>query len=315
MKTILLLMTAILVLSCHKELYNDSNLERMNKNLDPFIDYEVPVKSGCTTYVLYGEDTLAVCNEPRIIKIPREAMTLTKAAENPGIKIDYGILKDIDTYSHYWQAVMFEDSEVGDYDYNDLIIHVRNEVKSPWGKDYDLLQIDIQPIALGGMKEISLGCILSDKTEHIVSMNVREDLFLGKSGFINTMSKFDPIRYKLEPWITEYKLPRNSLSSIAWFIEVSGRRYYAISAELDYKNYNMFDSRKMPYGLVVYSHFSYAEEMKSISEVYPDFNGWISGDKGNIGKSVQKDCYLYSYGNIYLPDGSQKKIWDYKDLE
>lgn len=315
MKTTLLIILAGILISCHKEIYNDPNLGRMNKDLDPFVDYDVPVKDGCTTYILYGEDTLAVCNEPRTIKIPREALMSTKAANSTGLTIDFGILQSQDSYSNYWQAVMFEDSETGDYDYNDLVIHVRNEVKSPWGKDYDLLKVDIQPIALGGIKDITLGCILADRTEHIISENVREDLFKGEKGFINTMSKFEPIRYKLEPWLTEYKLPRNSRSYIAWFIEVSGQRYYAISAELDYRDYNMFNSKKMPYGLTVYSHFSYPEELKSIRSVYPDFEAWIRGDKNSIGNPVKSECYLYSYGNIFLPDGSQKKIWDYKDLE
>lgn len=312
MRTIFLLTVLIgLFTSCHEDLFTDDKDEKVNR-CEPFEDYTVPVKEGYTTYVLYGEDTLAVANEPITIKIPKNAIT---SRGGNAFKIDFGIVKSIDTYSKYWQAVMFEDSESMDYDYNDLIIHVRNECKYPWEKEYSLQSISIQPIALGSTKTIKLGCILSDRTEHIVSDNVRQDLFDNTKGFINTESSSEPIRYKLENWLVDYKLTKNARPSIAWFIEVEGKRYYAVSSELDYQNYDMFNHQAMPYGIVTYSTFTYPEELTSIFDAYPGFNAWLNKGAANIGEPVKSLCCKYSYGHILCPDGVIRKIWDYKDLE
>lgn len=90
---------------------------------EAFENYEVPVKAGYTTIVTEGDDTLAVVNEPTTIKIPKGSILPSRGES--GIKVDFAILNNVDTYSQYWQAVMFEDTEYGDYDYNDLVIHVR----------------------------------------------------------------------------------------------------------------------------------------------------------------------------------------------
>lgn len=310
---IILLLTIVLGLfsSCHEDLFRDNKDEKISR-CEPFEDYTVPVKEGYTTYVLCGEDTLAVANEPITIKIPKKSVAGRSGSE---IKIDFGIVKSKDTYSKYWQAVMFEDSESMDYDYNDLIIHVKNECKYPWNKDYSLQNISIQPIALGSTKTIKLGCILSDRSEHIVSENVRRDLFDNATGFINTQSQSEPIRYKLDKWLVEYKLAKTARPSIAWFIEVEGKRYYAVSSELDYQNYDMFNQQAMPFGIVTYSTFTYPEELTSIFDAYPGFDGWLNKGAANIGDPVKSLCCKYSYGHILCPDGVTRKIWDYQDLE
>ena len=309
--TILLTIIICLFTFCHEDLFTDNKDEKVNR-CEPFEDYTVPVKEGYTTYVMYAGDTLAVANEPITIKIPKKA---TATRSNSGFKVDFGIIENNDTYSKYWQAVMFEDSESMDYDYNDLIIHVRNECLYPWGKDYSLQNISIQPIALGSTKTIKLGCILSDNSEHIVSDNVRRDLFNNTTGFINTESQKEPIRYKLDKWLVEHKLTKNARPSIAWFIEVAGKRYYAISSELDYRNYDMFNQEAMPYGIVTYSTFTYPEELTSIFKAYPGFNDWLNKGAANIGDPVKSLCCKYSYGHILCPDGVTRKIWDYQDLE
>ena len=75
---------------------------------------------------------------------------------------------------------MFEDTQNGDYDYNDLIIHVKHQTDLPWAKEESLETIEIQPIALGSTKTIKLGCILSDGSTHMISDDVRTDLFGGR---------------------------------------------------------------------------------------------------------------------------------------
>ena len=66
---------------------------------------------------------------------------------------------------------MFEDTQNGDYDYNDLIIHVKNTASNhAYQHPSETWQtIEIQPIALGSTKTIKLGCILSDGSTHMIS--------------------------------------------------------------------------------------------------------------------------------------------------
>lgn len=125
--------------------------------------------------MMYGQDTVAIVTQPMTIQIPKGMKVSTKGSTGDEISIEYEVLNDTDAkiaYNKSWQAIMFEDTRSGDYDYNDLIIHVRN--LHSWNK----LQIDIQPIALGSQKVIKLGCVIgNDKSEHIISEDVRKDLF------------------------------------------------------------------------------------------------------------------------------------------
>lgn len=312
-KIFLILIPAFLAFSCvhDKDVY--TGVEQRFVNLETFENYEVPIKAGFTTVITYEDDTLAVASEPMTIKIPKGSVS-TKSAS--ALKVDFSVLEKHETYSKYWQAVMFEDTERGDYDYNDLIIHVKNFANGG-DKDFDFHSISIQPIALGSIKDIKLGCILSDHSEHIISENVRVDLFKKEKGFINTKNELAPIRYKLESKIVNYKQPKGSIMSIAWFIEVAGTRYYAVTSDFDYKTYNMFNEERMPYGLVVgrdNGTFNYPQEEVSVFNAYPDFDAWVNGRASNIGVEKKDLCYKYSYTGIPGKDGRLYRIWDYLDL-
>ena len=67
--TLLLTIIICLFTSCHEDLFTDNKEEKVSR-CEPFEDYTVPIKEGYTTYVMYGEDTLAVANKPITIKIP-----------------------------------------------------------------------------------------------------------------------------------------------------------------------------------------------------------------------------------------------------
>lgn len=283
-------------------------------------DFTVPIRTGYTTYVTIGEDTLAAANEPITIRIPDEyAPGLTRAGGDK-INISYDVLKEgaEATYSKAWQAVMFEDTPYGDYDYNDLIIHVRNIASNhPYQHPDETWQtIEIQPIALGSSKDIGLGCLLSDGSEHIISTNVRQDLFQGKQGFINTVNDREPVRYKLAGTnVANYPFPKSEVKAawIAWFIEVDGQRFYAVSSDIDYRKYDMVNKENMPYGLVVANNngtFNYAQEKTSLFQAYPGFKDWINGKNKSIGSFNKDLIYTYCFNN--LPGGH--KIWDYQDL-
>ena len=316
MKKVIFIAMAILVaIACthDKNIYTEPQ-ERI-AYCEAFENYEVPVKAGYTTIVTEGDDTLAVVNEPTTIKIPKGSILPSRGES--GIKVDFAILNNVDTYSQYWQAVMFEDTEYGDYDYNDLVIHVKN-VLGNGGKEWDLHNIYIQPIALGGGKTIKLGCILPDNSEHIITEDVRTDLFHGAKGFINTVNDNTPIRYKLMPQITNYKLAKGTKKSIAWFIEVDGKRYYAVTSDYHYQRYDMLNHEGMPYGLVVGKDdgtFKYPQEKISIFKAYPDFSDWVNGRASWIGTPQTNMTSKFCNNTIPGKDGRLYKIWDYQDLE
>ena len=180
--------------------------------------------------------------------------------------------------------------------------------------------IEIQPIALGSTKTIKLGCILSDGSTHMISDDVRTDLFSGRQGFINTVNDNDPIRYKLASTnIKNYAIPRTEKKAawVAWFIEVDGKRMYAASSDIDYKSYDMVNKENMPYGLAVSNNngiFSYPQEKNSLFETYPGFSDWINGKVSSIGSFQKELVYKYCSGGIIGEDGKSHKIWDYLDL-
>lgn len=311
-KTLLPFITIVALAACthHESLYKQENLDKIIANCTTSEEFQVPVKEGYTTIVTCGEDTLAVANEPITILVPRGSQLQSKSGEATGIKIDFEVLQNAETYSQYWQAVMFEDSRRVDYDYNDLIIHVKNTLE----KNNTVQSISIQPIALGSEKTIALGYILADGSEHMVTDNVRKDLFNGAEGYINTVNEKEPIRYKLaEARTHSFDKVAYKTATIAWFIEAEGERFYAISGDNKYLKYSdMITDDGLPYGLVIYSGFSgkangtfaYPLEKTHIYEAYPNFNDWVKGKTNNVGECIQSLCYKYSY--------THPKIWDWK---
>lgn len=312
-KTLLPFITIVALASCthYDSLYKKENLDKIIANCTTSEEFQVPVKEGYTTVVTYGEDTLAVANEPISILVPRRSKLQSKSDGMPGIKIDYAIVKSTETYSQNWQAVMFEDSRRVDYDYNDLIIHVY----SSCNYNKSIQTIEIQPIALGSEKTIALGCILADGSKHMITDDVRRDLFKDAEGFVNTLNDKDPIKYKLSKKLTHQFNFANVLPTIAWFIEVEDERFFAISGDNQYVNYDeMITDDGLPYGLVIHGGvdgkangtFVYPQEKTAIYKAYPDFNNWVKGIKDNIGTCDKSLCYKYSYrpGSVY--------IWDYE---
>lgn len=315
-------MMLLTMTSCVKNSFEDK-WKDIIVNCDTSQDFLVPISPNCITVVTLDGDTLAVTDRAMTIKVPK-GYTTTRSVNNLSITyvdesdINFKILQQ-QTYCAAWTAIMFEDSKQGDYDYNDLIIHVYSKVNTPWGKNIALQNISIQPIALGNTKNISLGCILSDNSEHILYRNVREELFDSNVGFINTVNDKSPIRFKLrETPITDWQLELNSTKSywIAWFIEVDGNRIYAVSSDFEYNRYdNVISKDLLPYGIVVANDngtFKYPQEMTSVFNAYPSFKDWAYNYGMNIGKPNKDHIYKYCYDKTI--DGKYK-IWDYEDLK
>ena len=86
-----------------------------------------------------------------------------------------------------FQVVCFEDSRSGDYDYNDLVIHVKyqwNGTRFGFG---------VHPIALGSTKEVRLGAVVYKGSTRIFkgllapgNADARTQYFQSQAGFINT---------------------------------------------------------------------------------------------------------------------------------
>lgn len=328
-RKIIVLLSLILLIttSCFDKVDSSSKLKELISNCEPFDNFKVPIDDGKVTVVCMGGDTLAVTSIPMTIKVPKNRSSVTTRTDGNNFEVhfigedneNYEVLKN-KTYSSVWQAVMFEDTRVGDYDYNDLVIHVNNRVDTPWGTNKFVHSIRIQPIALGSSKNIGLGCVLSDYSEHIISNNVREDLFKGNKGFINTVNEDTPIRFKLEQTnIYNHEMPYSADKAcwVAWFIEVDGMRQYAISGDYEFKDYSNAISRDLlPYGLVIADDngtFKYPTERTSIFDTYPMFKDWVYNSNANIGKPIKENIYKYCIDG--LGEDGKKKIWDYSDLE
>lgn len=326
-KLSLLALILLIATSCIDKVNYSKKMKELVLNCETFKDFKVPVVENCITVMTLNGDTVAITNKPMTIKVPKNTlMATTRSSENDNLLISYVNKNDIKyeelekrTYGAYWQAVMFEDSKNGDYDYNDLVIHISSVIETPWNTNKALQTIRLQPIALGSSKNIGLGCVLSDYSEHIISNNVRADLFGGNQGFINTLDEKEPIRFKLEPTqILKYEFPydENKTYWVAWFIEVDGTRQYAVSGDFEYANYNNVISKDLlPYGLVIANDngtFKYPKETISIFDTYKSFKDWVYNSNANIGKSEKENVYKYCFDKSI---NGKNKIWDYQDLK
>ena len=303
------------LMSCNKkELYQAPDVE----NLLPLESRWVEVPEGKVALIRFYEDTLAVVTESADVMIPK-ANVLTKSFEN-AISIEYLEKNNVLDLVRKWkvyQVLAFEDSEQGDYDYNDLVVHVKVE------QGGNNTTVYVHPVALGSIKTITFGVEI-DGQEVILAEDCRADLFDGKKGFINTAMDDSGIRYKYTGLKkTSINIACNYGCNFNWFIDVDGgKRLYAVS-----KDYGSFNNEMMVYGLILanirtvgyrykgadcgYDWFDYPQEEVHIWEVYPEFNGYMKGVIGSFqvfsvpeegkyypaivaaGKDVSEDC-LYA---------------------
>lgn len=295
------------------------------ERLTTHVAYDVPTKAGYTTYVTYGADTLCVAAEPTSIWIPKNLNPVVKS--DGGLTVSYIEGTDPKAGSaQMWQTIAFEDSEVGDYDYNDLVIHCKYQVSSKDKK----FGIGVHPIALGSSINITLGCKVFVNgvllTEHIFTDNCRDDLFDGQEGFINTGYKADfHTNYFQENLVIE-DIQTTTLSkySVVWFIEVAGKRFYAVN-----NVYGYLDEGKRPYGLLFtntgreyyfdgkttpegYNWFAYPFESVRIDDCYPTFNDWITGVRESCDFSIEPENAISLLDYKYTrADGKSVRIYDF----
>lgn len=299
-KIILIFLTiAAIVAGCHRhDVYQPTVVDFAN--IAPFAAYEIPLKEGMVSIVIYGDDTLAITGIPMTINIPKEAL-MSKAKSSDELKVSYSNEPKFEGYKDCGTirtdcVLMFEDTRSGDDDYNDLIIWVRKTEKRTWWPDYTVsCEFAIKPIALGAIKDFKLGVENERGTEFVLVENCRKELFNGERGFINTEVNVAPKIYPVKTVKTEEWKYNQSVgnTTMNWFIETSDEKMYIAETDkaVNQSNLQQFGNEKgRPYGIAFpttgsnifgYGGPFYATERTPIQQVYRNFGDWIRGDWKN----------------------------------
>lgn len=301
MKKLLILMLAVAAASCVEKPEAGSPEPPVDVDIDHFQTaetFDVPVKAGSVTIVKADGVTIAEADSPLTIWVPR--MNRTRAEE--GVSVEY---VPVDEYPGFtgnkaqmFQVICFEDSYEGDYDYNDLVIHVLYQQKG------NIFGFGVQPIALGSAKSIQLGCTVYKGATKVFDglitpegKDCREQYFKSIEGFINVNNRneidFTEPNYLASTcrnWDLS-KIAGTGAPRVEWFIEAGGKRIYALSTA--YLNQS-FDKSGLPLGLVItttgtvytengyecgFDWFNYPHESVHIRNVYPQVWEWLSSDK------------------------------------
>lgn len=183
---------------------------------------------------------------------------------------------------------------VGDYDYNDIVLHLCYQLSTP-KKGNQKLHIGIHPIAYGATKAFKLGFNLYYANnlvkETVIAGNAKEELFLANNGKycgVENMINTSQINYYSNFFTKVITLDTAGVRfgdiKVVWFIEIEGgRRLYTVN-----NRYNFPEENKRPYGLAITdtgkirddmnghksenstSWFEYPKESISMSLCYPD---------------------------------------------
>lgn len=299
-KSVLFLMFAALIASCVKKPVPEPKPDPIiTKRLTTVEPFNVTTKSGYTTIVSLASDTLCMAVEPTTIWIPKNTQVATKADEaSPSVTVSY--IEGTDPAagtSQLWQTIGFEDSTLGDYDYNDLVIHCKYEMKSQSGSYF--LGIGVHPVALGSTKNIAVGCKIFIKdilfADEILSENCR-NLFVQAGteieGFVNTgyTANFHTNDFRIKKVYNVGDCRNISDVKVVWYIKVDGNKLlYSVNDHYGYLN-----EGNRPYGIIItstgrvyeqedmrggvgYNWFPYPYEGININDAYPTFNDWIEG--------------------------------------
>ncbi|MFA7116411.1 MAG: DUF4842 domain-containing protein [Bacteroidales bacterium] len=286
-------------------------------NIESLAKYHVTTKTNSTTIVTYLGETLAVTTEPIDIWLPKEAVSSTKAGEDSDLVITFSDAYDKIASSSYWQFVAFEDTENGDLDYNDLVIHAKvtnsvNHKNSIYAPGYTTTYIYVQGVALGAFLNITLGISYKENgiiKDAILSDNCRRDFFNHNGAFpINTRDYTEPNRthYPTLHPMTPLVLNQSVALKVMWFIEADHIRYYAATNDINTDIANVIGHNGLPYGISFTKKFDYPIEKDSITAAYPNFKEWVKdGNTNDFFKNKNSDyTYKVRYNDIDL--------WDYK---
>lgn len=278
--------------------------------IETLADYEVPTRAGMATIVTLGDDTLAVTTQAVTAKVPRYAKEqglLNVTYSDEQIYMEHASM-------NYWQYLAFEDTRSADYDYNDIVFHVRLRNDKVYGQDIWNNSIDIQPVALGSSVPIKIGILYAETgggplISRILVEDARKELFNGDPRFpINTdpNKEIKQVSRKLTNFF------RNTTPiplRVVWFIEANGVRLYAATSQVDDKSLEMVSKDGLPYGISLTKKWEYPIEKVSIDKTYPAFREWVkTGNESTLlsGKNDQ-----YAFPACRPVPGVNGSLWDY----
>ena len=285
------------------------------------------MKAGNITLVKADGVTLAEADSPMTIWVPR--MGKTRAAEE-GLTVEFVPSDEYPSFegnkAQMFQVICFEDSYKGDYDYNDLVIHVMYLQKN------NIFGFAVQPIALGSSKPIKLGCVVYKGDKQVYKelitpegVDCRTQYFKSIEGFINVNNRdevdFEEHQYlgsTIRNWDVS-KIAGDGMMRVEWYIEVGGEEIYALSTAYLNKS---FDKAGLPLGLVItttgtvfidkdggyecgFDWFNYPHESVHIKDVYPELWNWLTTDSAYTfsefynGFEAPKGAYLACFNGLY----------------
>jgi hypothetical protein len=302
---------------------NNANFEKFNT----IATMNVDVQAGTFKVVRVGKDTLCVATESQEVLVPKGAKVTEDVYTLPASsKADvdiYNPLKGIEsgkTKEKFWEVIAFEDTKQGDYDYNDLIIHVRYQLTNKGA-----FSLFIQPIAYGASKTINLfyeiWSINGNKMTLLAQDSVKDtrtNLFLDKTnvGFINSYGYMRHYNgYTKATTDVASRVKMLSKIAVVWYITTGDdphTKIYALDKTLKNK-VDMFDTGGYPYSLVLsgvnpdgyttdgydsngYEWFRYPLENVDIRSCY-DMEKWL-GNNGN-GNGVMLENYLNKNAKVF----------------
>ncbi|MBS7274175.1 MAG: hypothetical protein KIG45_03785, partial [Bacteroidales bacterium] len=228
------------------------------------VTVEVPEGKLAVVTLKGTTDTIAILPMTASIMVPSAsafAEAETKAKGDPSI--DVNIINPTGGtnvpegakfagFSYSYFTLAFEDSFVGDYDYNDLVLEIRLDnrkiegKKAPYTLEDFIGRLHIKPIACGSRNKIGFGIRIGKNGEDILlTDDVRRDYFDGAEGFINTASWQNGI---MNFDVREIYSQTGWIGDLYFFIAVGNYHLYAANT-----NIQMLDKNKCPYGIIVSS--------------------------------------------------------------
>ncbi len=284
----------------------------------------VPVETGHVAVVSCNEQVIATADRPTEVLVPKDAQIEIRQLTPEEFNLT-GL--EVNT-SQLWQVIAFEDSRRGDYDYNDLVIHVKYESrKSNWYENTQVVRVAVQPVALGSTKLIALGYDVYAGAEKVktemVAQDCRETLFGGRTGMLNTLTKNFECDHFVYKNSTDDPIlcPAGKAIAVNWFIIVDGGvRLNSISTTY---TTDLVNADNRPYGIVSthtgyrYTQegqgvvgldwFNYPKENVAIDNVYPEFARWLVGEYTGTFQSMYSDDKENSFdaagsGVYVIPD-------------
>ena len=259
-------------------------------------------------------DTIAILPMTASIMVPSAsafAEAETKAKGDPSIDVDIidptGGMNVTEGakyagFSDSYFTLAFEDSFVGDYDYNDLVLGIclhnykQEGKKAPYTVDDFVGSLKIKPIACGSRNKIGFGIrIGKDGQDILLTDDVRRDYFDGAEGFINTASWQDGIMdfdvrtaYSQNSWIGD----------LYFFISVGNYHLYAANTNT---NTMMVDKNKCPYGIVV------SNVAGNDNIVFKNISAEDKAKYGDIPLFLSRTWWRYPYESVSLDEAYSEK--------